>query len=205
MKQISNKNSLGDADVGEDSEQEGFYYVEQVLDKRIIKGKIWYKVKWKDWPIKSATWQCVEELDSCRDLIDKFEEDRKNGSTSTNKKHVETAIESKKKNKENEIEQEKTVIEDISDEKDEKEVLTETINYKALEEEGKSIEGNLYDDEPTGIIAAKKSGSGSDILLLIKWKPRKNGVTPENTKILSSTFRKSHPRMLIDYYESKVC
>jgi len=304
------------ADVGEDSEQEGYYYVESILDKRITKGKVWYKVKWKDWPIESSTWQCVDELDSCPDIIEAYEAKLlaiKQGSSNKsvadnsytnpnkdysnskerNKESINSSVEKKNtannsmniepskknvvnlntntthtlntnSNKENENDDDRQeerlqYPEDIQDEEllycntngngnsnanfngnstntnntnlntnsnhytntnpviahqpipqpkpqsqTQDKVLTESFKNKSYEEDNnKPTEGNLNEDEPASILAAKKSGN--DILLLVKWKPRKSGVVPENAKILSSAFRKSHPRMLIDYYESKVC
>ena len=49
------------------------YVVEQILDKRIIRGKTQYLIKWKDYPMYDATWEPIENLDNCQSLLRIFE------------------------------------------------------------------------------------------------------------------------------------
>ncbi|KAJ0762279.1 putative chromatin remodeling & transcriptional activation CHROMO-DOMAIN family [Helianthus annuus] len=51
-----------------------FYQVEAIRKKRCHKGKVQYLVKWFGWPENTNTWEPVENLLSCSDLVDKFEE-----------------------------------------------------------------------------------------------------------------------------------
>jgi len=60
-------------EIGEDYDNEGFYYVEKILEKKIEKDQVKYKVKWKDWPLACATWEPLENLKDVKDKIDEFE------------------------------------------------------------------------------------------------------------------------------------
>ncbi|XP_054155053.1 chromobox protein homolog 1-like [Oppia nitens] len=57
-------------------EEEQEFAVEKVVEKRNVKGKIQYLIKWQGYGDEENTWEPVENLD-CDDLIEKFEEDRK--------------------------------------------------------------------------------------------------------------------------------
>jgi len=49
------------------------YEVEGILDKRIIRRKTEYLVKWKGYPLHDATWEPIEHLDNANDVIQHFE------------------------------------------------------------------------------------------------------------------------------------
>ena len=56
-----------------------FYEVETIIGKRIVKGKIEYKVKWLGYDIKESTWEPEEHLINVKELIDYFENQNKIG------------------------------------------------------------------------------------------------------------------------------
>ena len=58
---------------GEPSEFE----VEAVLDRRISAGKVQYLIKWKGFDQAENSWEPTVNLVNCRDLVDKFEAQRK--------------------------------------------------------------------------------------------------------------------------------
>ena len=45
------------------SEAEDEYEVEFIVDKRVLKGKVEYQVKWKGWEHDDNTWEPVGNLD----------------------------------------------------------------------------------------------------------------------------------------------
>jgi len=46
--------------------------VEEILNKKTIRRKVFYLVKWKSYPLHEATWEPVENLENCDDLRRKF-------------------------------------------------------------------------------------------------------------------------------------
>ena len=47
--------------------------MEKIIDKKIKKGKYFYKVKWKDYPLSEATWEPKENLKNAKAAILLFE------------------------------------------------------------------------------------------------------------------------------------
>ncbi|XP_039123088.1 chromo domain-containing protein LHP1 [Dioscorea cayenensis subsp. rotundata] len=71
--------AAGDAAGGEVEDdvpklEDGFYEIEDIRKKRIRKGKLQYLIKWRGWPETANTWEPLENLGSCSDFIDAFEE-----------------------------------------------------------------------------------------------------------------------------------
>ncbi|XP_043696655.1 chromo domain-containing protein LHP1 [Telopea speciosissima] len=72
-----------DGEVGAEGERpkldEGFYEIEDVRSKRVRKGQVQYLIKWRGWPEAANTWEPYENLQSCYDVIEAFEESRRAG------------------------------------------------------------------------------------------------------------------------------
>ncbi|XP_064945614.1 probable chromo domain-containing protein LHP1 isoform X1 [Musa acuminata AAA Group] len=54
--------------------EEGFYEIEGIRKKRVRKGQIQYLIKWRGWPETANTWEPFENIQSCADVIEAFEE-----------------------------------------------------------------------------------------------------------------------------------
>ncbi|XP_077234752.1 chromo domain-containing protein LHP1 isoform X2 [Tasmannia lanceolata] len=52
---------------------DGFYEIEEIRKKRVRKGQLQYLIKWRGWPETANTWEPVENLQSCKDIIEGFE------------------------------------------------------------------------------------------------------------------------------------
>ena len=52
-------------DLEDDEEQE----IEEIKDKAIIKGTIYYLVKWEGWPIEYNQWIPKEDINNAKDVI----------------------------------------------------------------------------------------------------------------------------------------
>lgn len=77
--QYGDHENEGEGGEAEDADErpklaEGFYEIESVRKKRSRKGKVQYLIKWRGWPEAANTWEPFENLLSCSDVIDAFEE-----------------------------------------------------------------------------------------------------------------------------------
>ncbi|XP_042504305.1 chromo domain-containing protein LHP1-like isoform X2 [Macadamia integrifolia] len=80
----------GVGDEGTEGEQpkldEGFYEIEDVRRKRVRKGQVQYLIKWRGWPETANTWEPFENLQSCYDVIEAFEESMRAGKSRSSRK-----------------------------------------------------------------------------------------------------------------------
>ncbi|XP_058002560.1 chromo domain-containing protein LHP1-like [Hevea brasiliensis] len=65
---------------------EGFFEIEAIRRKRVRKGQLQYLIKWRGWPETANTWEPLENLQSCSDVIDAFEDSLRSGKSSRKRK-----------------------------------------------------------------------------------------------------------------------
>ncbi|KAL0538441.1 hypothetical protein IC582_027460 [Cucumis melo] len=53
---------------------DGFYEIEAIRRKRVRKGQLQYLIKWRGWPEAANTWEPLENLHTCSDFIEAFEQ-----------------------------------------------------------------------------------------------------------------------------------
>uniref|UniRef100_A0A8C9YXQ5 Chromobox homolog 1b (HP1 beta homolog Drosophila) n=1 Tax=Sander lucioperca TaxID=283035 RepID=A0A8C9YXQ5_SANLU len=124
-----------------EEEEEEEYVVEKVLDRRVVKGRVEFLLKWKGFSDEDNTWEPQDNLD-CPDLIAEYMQ-----------KHKEK--EEKKK------EGKRKVVSEASGDSEER-------GSKRKKEEGEKARGFGRGLQPERIIGA--TDSSGELMFLMKWK-----------------------------------
>ena len=72
MAAVEDGDGGGDEDGVEDEDEE--YEAEQIVSKKVHRGKALYLVRWKGYGEDDDSWEPLEQLTSCRELVAAFEE-----------------------------------------------------------------------------------------------------------------------------------
>lgn len=76
---------------------DGFYEVESIRRKRICKGERQYLIKWRGWPESANTWEPVDHLQTCPDVVEAYEESLRSGQKKSSRKRKRKFTQPKKK------------------------------------------------------------------------------------------------------------
>lgn len=152
------------------------YYVEKILDKRLVDGKYSYLIKWDGYDYNDCTWEKEENLEGSKDLLNEFKQQREE----------EIGFERK-----------------ITDGKIEINKLNNNFwNSVLMCAEENALEALVNKDVPVKILFFKKHKG--KLYFQVRWKKRENGKTPRSNYVPNAFLRQYHYNLLFEYYESKL-
>ncbi|XP_022193412.1 chromobox protein homolog 1 isoform X2 [Nilaparvata lugens] len=195
------------SDNGKNEEQEEEFSVEKIIDKRIVKGKTEYYLKWKGYPDEENTWEPVENLD-CDELIDEFERKRAEKEAAKKKPAAEPTPPAKKKPEKaaklnTSAKEETPKIKKRKPEEEEEKPQEEQKKKKAVstpkEVKVKKDEIKGFD---RGLDAEKIIGatdSSGELMFLMKWK----GID-EADLVPAKVANVRCPQIVIKFYEERL-
>ena len=53
--------------------EDAMYNVEKILDRRMVKNKLLYKIKWEGYPMNQCTWEPLENLSTVSELVEEYD------------------------------------------------------------------------------------------------------------------------------------
>ena len=159
---------------------ENEYYVEKILDKKVIDNVNYYLIKWYDYDSKDSTWEPEWGLKNLKGLIEKFEKKKKK----ENMKNME------KRRKKLVLNDEKFMF------------LNKPAQRSRMDMEIEILSANS-EDIPESIIGINL-GLNREKQYLVKWKRRSDGTLPEISLVSSDFLREKYPILLISYLETRI-
>ncbi|XP_062871573.1 chromobox protein homolog 5 [Trichomycterus rosablanca] len=183
---MGKKNQNREDDESGSSEEE--YVVEKVLDRRVVKGRVEYFLKWKGFSEKHNTWEPEKNLD-CPDLIAEFMKTYKKASstTSTPSSAAKSSSTSVARSKDSSSKRRNSDEEEEGGSK----------QKRKKEEEILVARGFERGLEPEKIIGA--TDSCGDLMFLMKWKD-----SDEADLVLAKEANHKCPQIVIAFYEERL-
>lgn len=178
------------------SSEEEEYVVEKVLDRRIVKGRVEFFLKWKGYSEKHNTWEPEKNLD-CPELIGEFMKTYKKGGTpaAATASTPTTGGASKASTASSGRTKESSSTKRKNSDDEEEEVANKA--KKKKEEEVLVARGFERGLEPEKIIGA--TDSCGDLMFLMKWKD-----SDEADLVLAKEANVKCPQIVIAFYEERL-
>ena len=174
-----------------------YYNIEKILDRKKIKNKFFYKIKWEGYPMDQCTWEPIENLQNAIELVEEFNNTHPIKTYKKTKEKNQKLLNKKRKGIETEklqenvnqppIQNNNNIPNNIEEKKD-------NIN------ENKNILSYNIDNSLKNVSTVRKQ---NEKLMAVVEKMKEKG---EIVKVFISTedLRKSNPWILLDFYESKI-
>ena len=180
--------------------EEQLYEVERILNRKKIKGKYKYLIKWKGYSMKECTWEPLSSLENIKDYVEQFD------AAIDNNNYIK-----EEENKENEnIDNDKIIKE-----------KTKINNKRFIKQKRKlSEEENKVDEKENNLIIEEKENNKKKIEIDESFK-NIIGIRMENNELIAiverrvnnkkkeeiistKKLREINPLILIDYYENRI-
>lgn len=176
----------------ESSSDEEEYVVEKVLDRRVVKGRVEFFLKWKGYSEKHNTWEPEKNLD-CPELIAEFMKTYKKGSSGgSTPSSGGSKTSSLPRSKDSSSSKKKG-----SDDDDDDDEEGGSKPKKKKEDEVLVARGFERGLEPEKIIGA--TDSCGDLMFLMKWKD-----SDEADLVLAKDANHRCPQIVIAFYEERL-
>ncbi|MCI4387698.1 hypothetical protein PGIGA_G00077190 [Pangasianodon gigas] len=180
-----NQNREDDESASTDEEE---YVVEKVLDRRVVKGRVEYYLKWKGFSDKHNTWEPEKNLD-CPDLISEFMKTYKKGGSGTSTPSSGTKPSSATP----------TRAKDAGNKRRNSDEEEEGGSKQKRKKEDEILVARGFERglEPEKIIGA--TDSCGDLMFLMKWKD-----SDEADLVLAKEANHKCPQIVIAFYEERL-
>ncbi|KAF7209875.1 chromobox protein homolog 5 [Nothobranchius furzeri] len=179
----------------ESSSDEEEYVVEKVLDRRVVKGRVEFFLKWKGYSDKHNTWEPEKNLD-CPELISEFMKTYKKSSSSGGSSTPSSGASKSSTGSSGRTKDPSSLKKKGSDEEEEEEEGGSKPKKKKEDEilVARGFERGL---EPEKIIGA--TDSCGDLMFLMKWKD-----SDEADLVLAKEANHKCPQIVIAFYEERL-
>jgi len=211
------------------NDQDNFYTIEKILRKNKFDEGIKYLVKWVGYSVKDSTWEPIENLENVIYMVEDFEKElsiKKNYPKTpySNRNYIDDDKSYDGKDEDERKEKiKKSIFKSIGQKtsNQQSQIIKKTHNQnnninntnnsssndKKVEvpsnlESEPRIESDIMNDSPNKVINAKFLNK--ELMCLIEWNPRSNGITPDPSYHKVEYFKKKYPKLLIDFFETKL-
>lgn len=195
--------------------EDNMYIIERILDRKKIKNKLMYKIKWEGYPMDQCTWEPIENLKTAIEFVEEYNnihpltqtKTTKNNKTKKNIIPKDTFIGTKRKPTKNGKQENSKIIETKIEGGQEKEKQEKINIFQEENQEQYTIirQKEYYkkfkiDDSLLSVRTVRKK---ENKLIAEVEKLKENGET-EKVEIETSRLKTENPWILLDFYESKI-